>query len=599
MDAASILAQFLSGKGGIKALALNNSNSSNNNTKQTAYRLVCETLKYKEILDEIISHSPLKAHLQGVNNNLLLIQLYELLFGINHSIQGGGAVKKLILQYKNSLQTELVRIKIRRNVSEDLDLLPDELKRLNNNVIPRYVRINTVKITKEACVELFVKQGFTYSPQPVATFTSATSRHFFSDNHINNLLVFAPSTEFHENSLYLQGFIILQDKASCFPAEILNPQSNWHVLDTCAAPGNKTSHLLAKAVDNSNETCGQSKSNQRSEGKFNLWAFEVDSTRYKLLNRMLERAGSLESSTKSRANIKTLNESFLDCTAANNFGVKLGEIRAALLDPSCSGSGMTQRIDHYFKQKNFKQQNKQNSAQEDDEAENINTISKSSKNSAKNGAEGEEAEGIVALAQFQTRILNHCIKICPNLERFTYSTCSVHSIENEQVVATILQQNPQFSLQKALPSWPRRGILCPELSAEESECCLRCDPLLDNMNGFFVALFVRKSGTKEDEQKGERGEEKAASSMSAAAKKRNKRKLSQLRSSANHDSNNALPSANSDHTTPAISTANTNTNSSGSSSSTKKKKKKKKKKNSSSNHNVDPTARVAVPSTVQ
>lgn len=62
------------------------------------------------------------------------------------------------------------------------------------------------------------------------------------------------------HNLYKKGHLILQDLASCFPAEILlrpemQTKQSLHVLDTTAAPGNKTTHLSALL----SERGGQSK----------------------------------------------------------------------------------------------------------------------------------------------------------------------------------------------------------------------------------------------------------------------------------------------------------------------------------------------------
>lgn len=50
---------------------------------------------------------------------------------------------------------------------------------------------------------------------------------------------------------------------------------------------------------------------------------------------------------------------------------------------------------------------------------------------------------LAALASFQLRCLNHGLRF-PRLKRLVYSTCSIHSQENEDVVAACLQQNPSF-----------------------------------------------------------------------------------------------------------------------------------------------------------
>lgn len=65
------------------------------------------------------------------------------------------------------------------------------------------------------------------------------------DEHIPNLLLFHPSTSFRDDPLLNSGKIILQDKASCFPAVVLAPpaRDDAHVIDATAAPGNKTTLL--------------------------------------------------------------------------------------------------------------------------------------------------------------------------------------------------------------------------------------------------------------------------------------------------------------------------------------------------------------------
>lgn len=65
------------------------------------------------------------------------------------------------------------------------------------------------------------------------------------DEHVPNLLAFHPSTSFQGESSLDTGKVILQDKASCFPAIVLAPpaEDGACVIDATAAPGNKTTLL--------------------------------------------------------------------------------------------------------------------------------------------------------------------------------------------------------------------------------------------------------------------------------------------------------------------------------------------------------------------
>jgi 16S rRNA C967 or C1407 C5-methylase (RsmB/RsmF family) len=182
------------------------------------------------------------------------------------------------------------------------------------------------------------------------------------------------------------GHLILQDKASCFPAAILAPEPGWSLIDCAAAPGNKTSHLAAVANVTNGISAGTTTSNQ----SFTLDAFEKDPRRSALLTRMLTRAGidviqatekeaakaaavaakkakasTVETKkpavsskkgkngkhdtdnkatpaaalqTSSGVSIRVHTGSFLDCKPTEK---KWSHVRAILLDPTCSGSGRT------------------------------------------------------------------------------------------------------------------------------------------------------------------------------------------------------------------------------------------------------------------
>lgn len=126
--------------------------------------------------------------------------------------------------------------------------------------IPRYIRVNTTCWSTAEAVKTFISRGYTLSgpfeDKCAASLLIASVRvdqsnigyrGFAIDEHISDLLLFPPDVQFSDDPLYHEGKIILQDKASCFPAFILAPpaQPGTAVIDATAAPGNKTSHLCA------------------------------------------------------------------------------------------------------------------------------------------------------------------------------------------------------------------------------------------------------------------------------------------------------------------------------------------------------------------
>lgn len=74
-----------------------------------------------------------------------------------------------------------------------------------------------------------------------------TANGYLIDTNVGNLLAFHPSCPITTilAQEYQAGTIILQDKASCIPTDLLDAERGATVLDACAAPGNKTTQLAA------------------------------------------------------------------------------------------------------------------------------------------------------------------------------------------------------------------------------------------------------------------------------------------------------------------------------------------------------------------
>ncbi|TFY82877.1 hypothetical protein EWM64_g1133 [Hericium alpestre] len=249
--------------------------------KRTA-ALVIETLKYKPVLlDVIVASKLLKEERKITSQSLALVLVHDILLSRNGIQAGDGPIKQAILRHKTRLRSEFQRIKIKKGARTDEQLAHVEDARAAK--IPRYVRVNTLKCTSKDAIKAFHEQGYRLG-DPLGD----NPKCFSQDEHIANLFLFPPQTQFQDNPLYTSGKIILQDKASCFPAVVLAPPASDSIvaIDATAAPGNKTSHLSAL---------------MGNQGK--LYAFERDRKRFTTLKTMLGRAGC--------RNVEALNADFL------------------------------------------------------------------------------------------------------------------------------------------------------------------------------------------------------------------------------------------------------------------------------------------------
>ncbi|XP_070788231.1 28S rRNA (cytosine-C(5))-methyltransferase isoform X2 [Pituophis catenifer annectens] len=381
--AASILAKLERREGSLKTLVY----GSHFPNTRLLYALVSETRRYSSVLDSIIDAAGLFRAEKKLQPHLAKVLVYDLLIG--KGLHGGGRGKALVLKHHARLQAELARLKVQKKVSRNEDLLPpagDSDKALQ---IPRYVRVNLLKTCVDDVVDYFKRQGYSYQGKATRMEEAILSRKkFLLDLHLPDLLIFPPQTDLHENQLYQAGHIILQDKASCLPAFVLNPTPGSQVIDACAAPGNKTSQLAAIM-----------------KNKGQIFAFDLDAKRLATMSTMLVRAG-----------VTCHQLAHQDFLATDPTDSKYSKVRYILLDPSCSGSGMVNRL-----------------------------------------AEEESTSPpmrLQALAGFQRKMLAHALQF-PALQRLVYSTCSVHKEENEDVVQDVLEQEGSAFRSPAIldPSW--------------------------------------------------------------------------------------------------------------------------------------------------
>lgn len=130
-------------------------------------------------------------------------------------------------------------------------------------------------------------------------------------------------------------------------------------------------------------------------------------------------------------------------------------------------------------------------------------------------------ERLQNLAAFQVHLLLHALSH-PSAQEVVYSTCSLNTEENEEVVQSVLSHyGKEFeleNLQRRLPGWKNFG----KQNYECGKYCLRTVPETDKCHGFFVAKFIRKIPTgQKNSDKGKKQKRTKDLQSSSVKKKRN------------------------------------------------------------------------------
>lgn len=425
-----------------------------------------------------------------------------------------------VTRHKNRLSAELTKARIRKGFAT-IDALRVHVNEAQANgedgedkyAHPRWIRINTLRTTLEEQLEsTFAELEHVTSVKGVST---RASKAIYVDEHIPDLVAVSPSINFTSSKPYHEGKLIFQDKASCFPAYLLNPASDdGDIIDACAAPGNKTTHLAAILRA------------RQGEGA-RVIACEKDAFRSKTLLKMTKLADP---------------EGIIKVKTEQNF-LKLGpnskeykNVTGLVLDPSCSGSGIVGRdeggIVVHLPSTNVVEPSSKNSkkrkrndkpapavpAPETDDTEDV---QEEEPEEAPKDSE-ELAKRLIALSDFQLRLLQHAMGFA-SARRITYSTCSIHGEENEGVVVRALLSDAardagwramtRDEQVDGMKRWHRRGDLSAVEAAlkssedpsyplnvqEVADAVIRCEKSsADGTMGFFVAGFVRdESGAEQ------------------------------------------------------------------------------------------------------
>lgn len=504
-EAASVLQQDSSSGGNLRSRVFNKKDLKS--PPNQVYALALETCKWSAVLTEVIDHSQILKHEKKVSSSTPLVcaladlpsqltPILSLLLVHDFLLAKGGialpashGLRATIDRHKSRLNAEFTRARIRRKCSS-VDALTEhvEASLYANSQHPRWIRVNTLKTTLDKQLSATFKDH--QKAGAVQEVLTGSGKLIYIDEHIPNLVAVSPRFDFARCPAYKSGQIILQDKASCFPAYLLDPKpSDGDVIDGCAAPGNKTTHAAAIL---------KSQYHDGDESGSGIHAFEKDARRAKTLDKMVKLAGSDEF-TEIHQGQDFLKVDPLEAAYANT--------GAILLDPSCSGSGIVGRDDmpelHLPLADGAvaaaQSSRKRKRPAEDSDPEHV--LIDDDGNTTVVASEKDLEARLEALSSFQLTLLLHAFSF-PAARKITYSTCSVHAEENEQVVLKALQSDigkrrgwrvlPREAQVSGMQAWPVRGqIEACDGDKHVAESCIRA--YKDDgrgVMGFFVAAFI-------------------------------------------------------------------------------------------------------------
>src|SRR5690606_20846922 len=93
---------------------------------------------------------------------------------------------------------------------------------------PQVIRTNTYRVTREELRGALQTSGIEATPHPI----------------IPEALIVADKTALMRSQAFKQGLFLIQDGASMLPPHALQPKRGERILDMCAAPGGKSTHLV-------------------------------------------------------------------------------------------------------------------------------------------------------------------------------------------------------------------------------------------------------------------------------------------------------------------------------------------------------------------
>lgn len=226
-------------------------------------------------------------------------------------------------------------------------------------------RINRPFISREQALERLAQEGIVAKPSQVAADGIVAEKGFLAGSR-----------------LYQEGLLTIQDESSMLVAPLLAPKASDYILDACAAPGGKTTHI-ASFLDK----------NQGGQ----VLALDIHAHKIQLIQQNAQRLGVDTVVQTKQLDARKVKEVF----APETFD-------RILVDAPCSGLGLMRRkpdIKYQKKPADFKQ-----------------------------------------LPKIQMEILESAASVLKSNGQLVYSTCTIVPEENQNIIKQFLSKHTDFEL---------------------------------------------------------------------------------------------------------------------------------------------------------
>ena len=275
-----------------------------------------------------------------------------------------------------------------------------ELMTANNKPLPRFIRLNILKDVDET-IELLQEEKVELQQDPSLP---------------EMYKVVSTEKPLPRLSSYKTGRYYLQDRGSAIIANVVNPEPGELVIDACAAPGGKTTHMAMLMRD-----------------KGHLIAIDKHSRRLEELNRNVRE--------QEFTNVEIRQLDLLEPLEEEDVADKI------LGDAPCSGLGTFPQMPD-TKWRNTRQK-------------------------------------LRKLARVQLKILENVSRALVTGGILVYATCSIHPIENEDVIREFLGRHSEFEL---VDQHPFLGVASPFMEKVQ-----RLYPHLTETEGFTIFKMKKNS----------------------------------------------------------------------------------------------------------